>query len=182
MGRDKALLELNGAPMAQRVADAMKEAGALDILAIGGNLQALRELGLVCIPDRLPGEGPLGGVLTSLGACSTDIAFVAACDLLAPSSAAMKATVTALIEHPDADLAVPRTANESAGHEAIGGPCQWLHTAWRQRARPKLTARFASGERAVHRAVRDAGLVVAMVGGLDPAVLADADTPDDLVV
>ena len=37
MGRDKAFVEVDGAPMAQRVARAMRGAGALEVVCVGGD-------------------------------------------------------------------------------------------------------------------------------------------------
>ena len=36
MGRDKASLEIDGRPMAARVADALLEAGAAEVFCVGG--------------------------------------------------------------------------------------------------------------------------------------------------
>ena len=68
MGRDKATLVLDGRPLAVRVADELAAAGALRVEAVGGDAEALVRAGLVHRPDRWPGEGPLGGIVTSLEA------------------------------------------------------------------------------------------------------------------
>jgi molybdopterin-guanine dinucleotide biosynthesis protein A len=162
MGRDKALIELDGVPMALRVARAATEAGAREVLTVGG-----ADVGLRYVPDQAPGEGPLGGLLTALDALPDDVVLVVSCDLVAPSPAAMATTVARL----EADVAVPRPAD---------GPPQWLHAAWRRGVAETLRARFAAGERSIHRAVAAAQLQVAWVEGLDPAALDDADRPEDL--
>ena len=56
--------------MAVRVARALAAAGAEPVLAIGGDGDALERLGMAWQPDRFPGEGPLGGLLTAFGALS----------------------------------------------------------------------------------------------------------------
>ena len=61
MGRDKATLPVDGVPMAARVADALRRAGAEPVLAVGGDQAALEALGLTWVADRHPGEGPSGG-------------------------------------------------------------------------------------------------------------------------
>ena len=68
MGRDKALLLVEGVPMAQRVAEALRAAGATEVLAIGGDAPALTALGLHLRPDDRPGDGPLPATITALGA------------------------------------------------------------------------------------------------------------------
>jgi molybdopterin-guanine dinucleotide biosynthesis protein A len=174
MGRDKALVEVDGRALALRVADALRRAGADPVTTVGGDLPALTALGLAAVPDEAPGEGPLTGVLTALnGAAGGDapIVFVAACDLLTPDPAAVSATVAALDAAPDGDVAVP----------VAEGRRQWMHAAWRSSAAAPLAAAFAAGERAVHAAVAAGALRVVEVA-VEPAAVADADTPTDLDV
>ena len=170
MGRDKALITLDGRALALRVADALGAAGASDVVAVGGDAAALAALGLRTVPDEQPGAGPLTGILTALGRPRTDdVVFVASCDLIAPSPAAMAETVAAVVGAADADVAVP----------VADGRRQWMHAAWRRRCSRPLGAAFDAGERAVHAAVAVAGLRVVELA-VAPAALADADTPADL--
>jgi molybdopterin-guanine dinucleotide biosynthesis protein A len=185
MGADKALIRLEGRPLAARVARALAAAGAARVVAVGGDARALRAAGLEVVPDRAPGEGPLGGLVTALtapwpgpgegGAAARRpppagaVVLVVACDLVAPSADAFAATVAALLAAPGADAAVP----------VAGGRRQWLHAAWRAHAGPALARAFAAGERAVHAAVAAAGLRV-VEPALDPAAVADADVPEAL--
>jgi molybdenum cofactor guanylyltransferase len=166
MGRDKALVSVDGRALALRVADALRAAGAEPVLGVGGDLAALAALGLAGVPDEEPGAGPLTGILTALAQGAAPVTFVAACDLVAPSADAVIATVRAL---GDADVAVP----------LVDGRRQWMHAAWRAGAAAPLTAAFAAGERAVHAAVAAAGLRLAD-GSLPASAVADADTPADL--
>jgi molybdenum cofactor guanylyltransferase len=169
MGRDKALIAIDGRPLAVRVADAVTAAGASRVTAVGGDLDALRAEGLAGVADADPGAGPLTGIVTALVHAADDIVFVAGCDLVMPSSEAIATTVRALAADPAADVAVP----------LVRGRRQWMHAAWRRRAEAPLAASFAAGERAVHAAVAAGGLRVVDVT-LDPAAVADADTPADL--
>jgi molybdopterin-guanine dinucleotide biosynthesis protein A len=170
MGRDKALIALEGRALAVRVAEAVAAAGASRVVAVGGDLDGLRAAGLAAVPDRDgPGAGPLAGILTALAAAADDIVFVASCDLVRPSTEAVVATVRALSAQPDAGVAVPLVASRR----------QWMHAAWRRRAAAPLVAAFAAGERAVHAAVAAGGLRVVDVD-IDPAAVADADRPSDL--
>jgi molybdopterin-guanine dinucleotide biosynthesis protein A len=194
MGRDKALIAVEGRALAARVAAAVAAAGASAVVAVGGDLDGLRTAGLAAVPDRdAPGAGPLAGILTALaiddpappspsrdtdapgsaGAIGAEraerIVFVASCDLIRPSAEAVAATVRALAVRPDRDVAVPLVASRR----------QWMHAAWRRRAAGPLAAAFFAGERAVHAAVTAAGLRVVDVD-VDPAAVADADRPADL--
>jgi molybdenum cofactor guanylyltransferase len=191
MGRDKALIALDGVALATRVAGAIRAAGGAPVVAVGGDLDALRAEGLAALPDddQLggPGAGPLAGILTALrrpadtngtgrlrgpGATpgpGAGIVFVAACDLVDPAADAVGATVRALAADPGADVAVP----------LVDARRQWMHAAWRRRATMPLGAAFAAGERAVHAAVAAGGLRVVDVA-VAPAAVADADRPSDL--
>jgi molybdopterin-guanine dinucleotide biosynthesis protein A len=171
MGTDKALLVVDGRPMAVRVAEALAAAGARPIRAVGGNVPGLAAAGLDAVPDQDPGAGPLGGIVTGLGALAgAEIVFVASCDLVAPSPAAIAATVDALAAAPDAAAAVP----------VDGGRRQWMHAAWRPgAAAAPLRAAFAAGERAVHAACAVGGLQVVEVA-VPSAAVADADAPSEL--
>ncbi|HEX6569659.1 MAG TPA: NTP transferase domain-containing protein [Acidimicrobiales bacterium] len=169
MGQDKALIVVDGRALAVRVAAALREAGASDVVAVGGDLAALRAAGLAAVPDAEPGEGPLAGIVTALGHADDDVVFVAGCDLVDPSPPAMAATVRALAASRGGDVAVA----------VVDGRRQWVHAAWRRHGRAPLAAAFAAGERAVHAAVAAAGLRVVDVP-LDAGAVADADEPSDL--
>ncbi|HEX8802989.1 MAG TPA: molybdenum cofactor guanylyltransferase [Acidimicrobiales bacterium] len=170
MGRDKALVEVGGRPFAVRVADALRRAGATEVVAVGGDRAALTALGLPFVPDESPGLGPVGGIVSALRRAVGDLVLVVGCDLVDPSPRAMAATVRALAADATADLAVP----------LLDGERQWVHAAWRRSCLPALGRQLQGGVRAVHRAVAGAGLAVVDVVGIAPGALADADTPDDL--
>jgi molybdenum cofactor guanylyltransferase len=168
MGTDKALLEVGGRALVTVGADALREAGAAEVLAIGGDLDRLRAHGLDAHPDDHPGEGPLGGLLTALRLASTDRVVILACDMPGIDGPAVAALVHALDADPDADVAAAMLAGRPQG----------LTAAYRRRASTLLERAFADGERAVRRAI--AGLAVVAVGGIAPTSLADVDRPDDL--
>jgi len=168
MGVDKALLEVAGRPMVVAAATALAEAGATEIVAVGGDLAALRGLGLDAVPDDHPGEGPLGGVLTALRRAPTDVVVVLACDMPGVDATTVAALLRALAAEPDADVAAASDA----------GRLQPITAAYRIRALPLLAERFGAGERAVRRALEPLSVVV--VEGLRPAALGDVDRPEDL--
>ena len=165
MGRDKALVEVDGDPLVRRVADALERAGATRVFVVGGDRPAIEALGLEVIADRFPGEGPLGGVLTALSATDAAVIAILATDIVAPDPTAIRVVLGALAGN---DVAVP----------VSGGRRHFHHAAWSRSAQQRLESAFDAGERAIKRAVRD--LAVVEVAGLDRAALADADTPDEL--
>ncbi|MGH9183789.1 MAG: molybdenum cofactor guanylyltransferase [Acidimicrobiales bacterium] len=169
MGRDKAQVIVAGRALVTVAADALWGAGADPVLAVGGDGAVLGRLGLVPVPDAHPGAGPLGGLLSALAAAPGEVVVVLACDLPAVTAEGVRRVVDALDRAPEAAAAVPVAA----------GRRHALHAAWRRSsALPAVRAVLAAGERALHGAL-DA-MVTVPVGGLDPAWLADVDTPADL--
>ena len=168
MGRDKALVEVDGTAMAVRVAAALRDGGCDPVVAIGGDADALGTLGLTVIADGHPGEGPLGGILTALAVASPtdgteETVVVVSCDVPWLTADVVATLVRSRAGH---DVAVGRTDRR-----------QPLCAAWRSPAPAASTAAFAGGERAVH-AVLDRLDVVEV--DIDPAVLRNVNTPADL--
>jgi molybdopterin-guanine dinucleotide biosynthesis protein A len=166
MGRDKALIEVDGRPLARIAAAALEDAGASEVLAVGGDESALTRLGLRWVPDRWPREGPLGGLVTALGEAGAEVVVVLSCDLPAVTAEAVRAVLAGLAEGTDASVAL------------AGGRRQPLLAAYRRGCRTELEAAFAAGERALHRALGP--LTVAEIPLAEPSWAADVDTPDDL--
>ena len=141
MGTDKATLVVGDRALAAIAADALKEAGAAEVFSVGGDADVLRALGLDHVPDRWPGEGPLGAIVTAVGAAAHDVVCVLACDLPEVAAAAVHEVVDAL--GPEVDAAVA----------TAGGREHPLLAAFRRSALPALEAAFVSGERAVRAAL-----------------------------
>ncbi len=79
MGRDKALLELDGVPMILRTARLVESvAGGATVVGPPENYE---RLGLRALRDDWPGAGPLGGIATALRATERAWNLVVACDL-----------------------------------------------------------------------------------------------------
>ncbi len=143
MGRDKALVPYLGVPMAQRVEAALREAGCVPVMAIGGDSVALSALGLAPVADRWPGEGPVGGIISALGATdSAEVVVVVACDLPLITSHTIRALVDGLDAHPGAMAAAAMTDR-----------IQPLCVAWRRSVNEELERCFAAGERRVQVAL-----------------------------
>lgn len=64
-GRDKALVELGGKAMLARTCELVATATGAEP-AIVGDAAKYGRFAAVCIADRWPGEGPLGGIVTAL--------------------------------------------------------------------------------------------------------------------
>lgn len=166
MGHDKAFAALGGRPLAEVARCALAEAGAVEVLSIGGDEARLARLGFTAIRDDHAGEGPLGGLLTALRVATRDWVAVLACDLPRASAG----TVGELLEHADAntDVVVP----------LLEGRPQPAHAVWRRDCRHLLEPLFKAGERRLHTALDH--VRARLVTVCDPTTLQDVDTPGDL--
>lgn len=139
MGSDKATFDVDGSPMAVRVAHAAEAAGASEILLIGGTQARAKKLVGSWKKDGFPGEGPLGGVITALKAASHDSVVVLSCDMPFITDAVISSLVRGLA---DAQASVGRTDR-----------LNWLCAAWsKEECLPTLQSVWKRKERAVHRA------------------------------
>ena len=185
MGADKAFIEIDGVPMVARAAAALTAAGVAAVLVVGGDDARLGELGLLAVPDRYPGQGPLGGVITALGALeslgSIDGAGIEAvvtlpCDVIEPDSAAVRRVLESL-QHPAGDPASAAPEADLVVPLGSGVP-QWMHAAWRRRCLPTLSEAFARGVRAPKEAAQQLRAVEVEIPGA--GWFKDADHPEDL--
>ena len=119
-GCPKALIELGGRRIIERVVDAL--APVLDDLLIVTNTPELYAfLGLPMVPDVYPDHGSLGGIYTGLKAARGDHAFTVACDMpfLHPE---MVRLVVARAD--EADVVLPRVGDQlETMHAAYGKAC-----------------------------------------------------------
>lgn len=170
MGRDKALVEAEpGRPLALVAAQALERAGAVEVVVVGGDREAFESLGLRWLPDRFPGEGPLGGILTALIAATDDLVVVLACDMPGVGPEVPLALVHALAGAPTAKAAIA----------VVGDRDQPLTAAWRRStAQAAMEAAFAAGERAPRRVLEPTTAV--RVLGLPREQLEDVDSLEDL--
>lgn len=143
MGSTKALVTVDGVPMAQRVATALESGGCNDVALIGGTATEFQHLGLPFVRDAHPGDGPLGGIITALThfAAASHV-LVAACDLPMLDAATVRTLLDAAHEHPEHGAIVAHT-----------GRVEPALVVWNRAAIDDLVTLFGDGERAVHRAL-----------------------------
>lgn len=165
MGTDKATLEVDGIPMATRVAQAATRAGADEILLIGGTQARAKKLQGTWKKDAYPGEGPLGGVITALKSATHDSVVVLSCDMPFITDSVITSLVRGL---SDAQASVGRTDR-----------LNWLCSAWStDECLTTLQSVWKRKERAVHRAAVLLDVAEVPV----PAVaVRNINTPEDLV-
>jgi molybdopterin-guanine dinucleotide biosynthesis protein A len=79
MGRDKALLELDGAPLIRRAADLLNPLVAR--ITLVGQPERYANFKMPALLDRWPDAGPLGGIATALDAAKSPWCLILACDM-----------------------------------------------------------------------------------------------------
>jgi molybdenum cofactor guanylyltransferase len=108
MGRDKALLPLNGSTLLDQVArSVLLAAGSVTLI---GSPEKYGSLGYTVIPDRVPECGPLGGVYTALSATTAEWNLIVACDMPDVTTGFLKGLLRAA-KTCGADCLVPETAS-----------------------------------------------------------------------
>jgi molybdopterin-guanine dinucleotide biosynthesis protein A len=139
MGADKATFEVDGIAMANRVSQAATEAGAHEILLVGGTQAKAKKLTGTWKKDLYPGEGPLGGVITAVKSASNDSVVVLSCDMPFITGSVISSLVRGL---QDAQATVGRTDR-----------LNWLCAAWsKSECLSTLQSVWKRDEKAVHRA------------------------------
>ena len=168
MGRDKAFVEYDGVAMAVRVAATLSAAGCGTVVAIGGDIAALTSVGLTCVEDEFPGEGPLGGVITALRQFpDAPAVMIVACDLPLLTPATVR-TVLGGLASADRAVMVSMARTDRA---------EPMCAAWRPTALAALEAAMSAGERRLHMAAQSVGAVQSVVPAGD---LTNVNTPGDL--
>jgi molybdopterin-guanine dinucleotide biosynthesis protein A len=159
MGRDKAQLPFRGGTLSTAIANAVRQAAGSAMLvgnpALGG------------IPDRYPGEGPLGGILTALEHTSAEWNLIVACDL-PQLTAAFLVRLLDEAEAAQCDALLPYTA---------GGRPQPLCAVYRATARHTIEQRFQAGIRKVTLGLE--GLLVHRLEVSEALQFQNVNTPED---
>ena len=170
-GRPKALMELGGRRIIERVIAVMDD--VIDDLLIVTNTPDLYAfLGLPMVPDVYPDGGSLGGIYTGLKAASGDAIFTVACDMpfLQPE------VVRLVVERASlADVVIP----------LVGHQYETLHAAYQKTCLPAMEERLLKGQLKIVgffdgvRVVAVEEAEVARYG--DPAVIfMNVNTPEEL--
>jgi molybdopterin-guanine dinucleotide biosynthesis protein A len=148
MGRTKALIDLDGRAMAERVLDALRSVGADPIVLVGGDPAELASLSAPVVPDLHPGEGPVGGVLSALDhltALSTiDAALILPCDI---------GQITGNALWPILEAAAGDT--NSRVWVAATDRMEPMCALWSLASLDVIRERFTAGERTLHRVISD---------------------------
>ena len=135
IGRDKALLELDGRPLIRIVVERMAQVCA-EVLIVSGDAPRYTDLGVPVVTDRFPGVGVLGGLHAGLSAASHDLALAVGCDMPFLNPRLLRAFVTWA---EGFDVAVLRR----------GEQVEPLHAAYRRTCLPAMEAAIRAGKRRI---------------------------------
>jgi molybdenum cofactor guanylyltransferase len=176
MGRDKALLRFGDETQLQRVVRVVSQA-VDEVVVVARGRQELPELpaDVRVVHDDVLDQGPVGGLVPGLRACTAPVAFVTSCDVPFLNPAVPDLLFQALSRGPEAfDVAVPRALDR----------LQPLCAVYRTRLWAEVAALLAAGRlRPVFLFERVATLEVeeAELRRVDPelASLWNCNTPED---
>lgn len=180
-GRPKGLLPApdTGEPLVLRLTRLAHGLG-LEVRLVGESpafteqARALRELqGLIVLPDRPAGIGPLGGLHALLDEAAPRDAVVLACDLPHLSAPLLQRLLPPL--EPGFDARVPR-------REAAGGTTGWepLCARYGASALPALQEALAQGVRSFHGLLARLRVEALELDAAGQRGLADWDSPEDV--
>jgi molybdopterin-guanine dinucleotide biosynthesis protein A len=131
-GRPKALMELGGRRIIDRVADVLR-AVTRDLLIVTNTPDAYSSLGLPMVPDVFPDHGSLGGIYSGLRAAPGDAAFTVACDM----PFLMAEVAQLVVDHAAlADVVVPRS----------GGRLETLHASYAKSCLGPIESKLRHGQ------------------------------------
>lgn len=174
MGRDKALLPVEGQPLAERVASTLERVVSRVVL-VGRDPADDRFPDRTVLADRFPGQGPLAGLHAALLEAAGGPVFLAACDLpgLTPQ----------LIEWILGDEPVTRDAPR-ARVPVAGGRLQPLCALYGPACLDPAQRALEAGRLSMHRLLDDLDVTPKpLTPSLDfyrPDLLANWNEPDDI--
>jgi molybdopterin-guanine dinucleotide biosynthesis protein A len=130
-GQPKALLELGGRRIIERVLDAV--APVVDDVLIVTNTPALYAfLGVPMVPDAYPDHGSLGGIFSGLTAAAGEVVFNVACDM-------------PFLHAPVARLVVARAGEADVVIPRVGEQLETMHALYAKACLPHIETRLKAG-------------------------------------
>ncbi|PWU12639.1 MAG: hypothetical protein C5B51_00225 [Terriglobia bacterium] len=165
MGRDKAFLPFRGGVLAQFIGDQV--AAAAGDATLIGDPSRYASFGYPVIPDRYPGEGPLGGILTALQHSTRDWNLVVACDMPGITSAFLVRLLEAA-ENSGGEALIPVRQPERP---------EPLCAVYHRNSLLGLETAFQHGERKIMTAL--AGMRMVRFPIDEPALFRNLNTPED---
>jgi len=166
MGIPKGEMDFLGRPLIERSIDALIEAGASEVIIVGGKPFVANTKGVRSVEDVYPDQGPLGGLITGLLNARMDQAMVLSNDLMSIDGS----TIRRILDFgKQADLAIPMA----------GGVPQVLTALWKVSCLKVLESAFKSGLRSLKGVLGSLDIVEILE--LDDAKFVNANTQSDII-
>ena len=170
MGRDKAMIEIDGRTLLDRALDVLQP-HVDDLLVIGDPLKH-GHVGPFVFPDDVPGIGPLGGISTALHYALHDRVLVLACDMPHVTGQLIARLKNGLTSEMDAFVPV------------CDGHVEPLVAAYHRRCRPSFEASIAQGKWKVADALEKLNATYSQIcpgeDGWPTDLFRNLNTPSDL--
>jgi molybdopterin-guanine dinucleotide biosynthesis protein A len=131
-GRPKALMDLGGQRIIERVVRAL-EGAVDDVLIVTNTPELYAFLGRPMVADVWPDSGSLGGIYSGLKAASGDAVFTVACDM-------------PFLREDVIRLVVDRAAEGDVVVPVVGGQYETLHACYHKRCLPPMEDRLRRGQ------------------------------------
>jgi molybdenum cofactor guanylyltransferase len=120
MGMNKALVDVGGQPIIERVLARVRDLGQTETLLIANEHDAYAHLGLPVYPDVMPGKGSLGGIYAAVYHTTAPHVLTVACDMPFLETDLLRYMLRLLTdETPPPDVVVPRVEDYPQGLHAI---------------------------------------------------------------
>ena len=180
MGTAKAAMQLDGRTFVQRVVDALREGGCVEVIVVvphhdAAVTAAARETGACVVMNPDPGEGPITSMRLAIEQLDEDVDAIAWLPVDYPLvDGAIVRHLRTSMSARSATLALPvhEYFVDGVRHEKRGHPAVFARALFSELADPDLDG---GARRVVHRHLADAALATVR----DPRVVTDIDTPSD---
>ena len=171
LGEDKALVEVAGRPLVERVVEVLRPL-ADELVLVTPSPERLAWLGRPAVGDVSPGIGPLGGLHAGLNVIQSPYGLVVGCDMPFLNRDLLAYMIS---QTGDAEVVMPR----------VGRFYEPLHAIYARSALPILEQRILDGQRRIRQAcagLRTRYILEHEIAAYDPDHLSffNVNTPEDL--
>jgi molybdopterin-guanine dinucleotide biosynthesis protein A len=175
LGMNKALLELDGKTILDRILEVLLEIFPSVLLVVqDDNTSLCPDCGphVDVVADLIPEKGPLGGIYTALEHSTAPYVFVMACDMPYPDAELVRCLLALA---PGKDAVVPRR----------GDYIEPLFSVYRRDVRDRIRGRLEAGRLKIHDFIRELDVRYIdeeEIAACDPAFRSffNINTPEDL--
>jgi len=136
-GENKAMVDVFGAPLIQRVLEVVRDLFR-KLLLVTNDTAAFRDFQVPAVEDLEKGMGPLGGIYTGLKTMETPYAFVCACDMPDLNANLVRLLVEQRLQY---DVVAPR----------VNGWLEPLHAVYSKACLEPIQELLNRGERQIFR-------------------------------